>query len=104
MKKSMSSKFFTALFLAAAYIAGFTACSPGPEKREYAELERIFENPPESARPGVLWEWMGCNISKEGITRDLEALRETGFNRTLMFSLADVTTPWPKSWSPLSTH
>jgi hypothetical protein len=95
MNKTMSSKFFAALFLTAAYIAGFTACASGPEEREYAELERIFENPPESARPGVLWMWMGCNISKEGITRDLEALRETGFNRTLMFSLADVTTPWP---------
>ena len=100
----MSSKFFTALFLAAAYIAGFTACAPGPEKREYAELERIFENPPESARPGVIWMWMGCNISKQSITRDLEAILEAGFGRILMFSLADVTTPWPKSWSPLSTH
>jgi len=38
--------------------------------------------------------WMGCNISKAGITRDLEALQTAGFNRTTMFSLADVTTPW----------
>jgi len=42
----------------------------------------------------VLWMWMGANLSKEGITRDLEALKEEGFNRTTMFSLADVTTPW----------
>ena len=31
-----------------------------------------FINPPESAKPGVLWMWMGCNISKAGITKDLE--------------------------------
>ena len=49
---------------------------------------------PEAAKPGVLWMWMGCNLSKAGITRDLEALKQEGFNRTTMFSLADITTPW----------
>jgi hypothetical protein len=52
----------------------------------------VFNNPPESAKPGVLWMWMGSNISREGITRDLEALKKAGFNRTTMFSLADITT------------
>ncbi len=54
--------------------------------------EEAFTNPPESAKPGVLWMWMGCNITKEGITKDLEALKKAGFNRTTMFSLADITT------------
>ncbi len=39
-------------------------------------LSSIFTNPPESAKPGVLWEWMGSNITKEGITNDLEALKK----------------------------
>ena len=55
---------------------------------------RLFMSPPESAKPGVLWMWMGSNISKAGITKDLEALKQEGFNRTTMFSLADATTPW----------
>ena len=54
----------------------------------------VFLNPPESAKPGVLWMWMGNNLSKAGITKDLEALKKEGFNRTTMFSLADITTPW----------
>lgn len=58
------------------------------------ELDQVFAKPPESAKPGVLWMWMGCNLSAKGITRDLEALKKAGFNRTTMFSLADVTTPW----------
>lgn len=62
--------------------------------RPLDSLTRIFLNPPESAKPGVLWMWMGSNLSKEGITRDLEALKKEGFIRTTMFSLADVTTPW----------
>jgi hypothetical protein len=56
--------------------------------------EKVFIKPPESAKPGVLWMWMGANLSKAGITKDLEALKKEGFNRTTMFSLADVTTPW----------
>jgi alpha-L-rhamnosidase len=54
----------------------------------------VFKHPPETAKPGVLWMWMGSNISKEGITKDLEALKRQGFNKTTMYSLADITTPW----------
>ncbi len=63
-------------------------------KQSYADPANDFLNPPASASPGVLWMWMGSNLSKEGIKNDLEALKQEGFNRTTMFSLADVTTPW----------
>ncbi len=39
-------------------------------------LDVVFTNPPPAARPGVMWMWMGCNISKAAITRDLEALHD----------------------------
>jgi hypothetical protein len=56
--------------------------------------EQLFLNPPESAKPGVLWMWMGANVSKTGITKDLEALKQEGFNSTTMLGLADITNPW----------
>ncbi|MEO7211771.1 glycosyl hydrolase [Mucilaginibacter sp.] len=62
-----------------------------------ANPEKSFLNPPPAAKPGVLWMWMGANVSKAGIRKDLEALKKEGFNRTTMFSLADVTTPWAGS-------
>src|SRR5664279_4778767 len=37
-----------------------------------------FTAPPESARPYVLWMWMGSNVSATGITADLEAMKEAG--------------------------
>ena len=58
------------------------------------ELETVFQTPPRAARPQVLWMWMGGNVSSNGITRDLEALRDAGFGGATMFSLADVCTPW----------
>jgi hypothetical protein len=56
--------------------------------------EQLFLNPPESAKPGVLWMWMGANVSESGITKDLEALKEEGFNSTTIQGLADICNPW----------
>ena len=66
----------------------------GPARFGADELESVFQHPPDAARPGVLWMWMGCNLSQAGITRDLEALKAAGFGRTTMFSLADTCSPW----------
>ena len=53
-----------------------------------------FRNPPAISRPGVWWHWMGCNVSKEGIARDLEALKEAGFGSATIFGIADTCSPW----------
>jgi hypothetical protein len=36
----------------------------------------------------------GSDVTKGGITGDLEALNDAGFGAAMMFSLADVCTPW----------
>jgi hypothetical protein len=53
-----------------------------------------FRSPPESARPYVLWHWMGSNVSESGITRDLEAMKESGIGGATIYSLSDTTIPW----------
>lgn len=64
------------------------------QKGRYGDPEALFRHPPESAKPGVLWMWMGTNINKAGITADLEALKKAGFNSTTVVPLADVVNPW----------
>lgn len=66
-----------------------------PLARANHTLDQAFANPPQAAKPHVMWMWMGSNVSEQGITRDLEALHEAGFGGTLMFSCADTTNPWP---------
>ena len=46
---------------------------------------------PNSARPYVLWMWMGHNISAAGITRDLEAMREAQKSRKPIQLLVENT-------------
>jgi len=45
------------------------------------EFSDAFQNPPDSTRPGVYWYWLRDNISKEGITKDLEAMKRVGIGR-----------------------
>jgi hypothetical protein len=42
------------------------------------ELERNFHAPPDSSRAWVYWFWLNGNVSKEGITADLEAMKRAG--------------------------
>jgi len=39
-----------------------------------------FQNPPLSARPHTWWHWMNGNVTAEGITADLEAMKEVGID------------------------
>lgn len=56
--------------------------------------ESVFRNPPQSAKTGVWWHWMGSNVSKEGIVKDLDWFRETGIGAATIFGMCDVCTPW----------
>lgn len=46
-----------------------------------AQLENFFQNPPPETRPGCYWYWINDNVSKEGITQDLEAMARVGIGR-----------------------
>ena len=51
------------------------------------DLAAGFANPPDSARPQVWWHWMNGNVSKDGITADLEAFREKGIGGVHLFDV-----------------
>jgi len=46
-----------------------------------------FQSPPDSARPGVYWYFMDGHISKEGITKDLEAMKAAGIGYVLFMEV-----------------
>jgi hypothetical protein len=50
-------------------------------------MEEDFINPPPTAKPRVWWHWMGSNVSKEGITKDLEAMKAFGVSGATIFHL-----------------
>ena len=52
------------------------SCS-SPQGTSLEELKQGWENPPQSARNRVWWHWMNGNITKEGILKDLQWMKDT---------------------------
>ena len=51
-----------------------------------------FADPPASARPWVYWMWMDGNLSREGLTADLEAMQSAGIGGVMIMEV-DVGVP-----------
>ncbi|HOC56407.1 MAG TPA: glycosyl hydrolase [Verrucomicrobiota bacterium] len=47
-------------------------------------LERGFAQPPESTKPWCYWYWITDNISRQGITKDLEAMKRVGISQAFI--------------------
>lgn len=47
-------------------------------------LDEAFQNPPEETKPWCYWYWLKNDISKEGVTKDLEAMRKVGIKLAMI--------------------
>ena len=50
-------------------------------------IEAGFESPPASAKARTWWHWLNGNISKNGITADLEAMKRAGIQEAQIFNV-----------------
>lgn len=48
------------------------------------EIEQGFRNIPDSVQLAVYWYWISDNISKDGVIKDLHAMKEVGINRAFI--------------------
>lgn len=51
---------------------------------DFSAVERDFISPPETVQTAVYWHWINGNISKEGIVKDLHAMKQAGINRAFI--------------------
>lgn len=51
------------------------------------ELDRAFTAPPAAARPWVYWFFMDGNLTREGMTADLEAMRAAGIGGAIILEV-----------------
>ncbi len=64
-------------------------------------LETGFLNPPDSAKPQTWWHWMNGNITKVGLTADLEAMKQIGLGGATIVNVDCGIPPGPvKFMSP----
>ena len=57
-------------------------------------LREGFEAPPDSIRAAVYWYWLNNNISKEGVVKDLEAMKKVGITRAFIGNQATDDLPY----------
>jgi len=55
----------------------------------HVDLETVFQNPPDEAKPWVYWYWMRANATSKGITKDLEAMAETGVGGAVLMPIGN---------------
>jgi len=53
-------------------------------------LRLNFKNPPADTKPWVYWYWISDHISKEGITKDLEAMAKVGIGEALIGNIDEI--------------
>ena len=88
------------------YIVLITGCG---NKNSFSALEKGFLAPPDSARPGVYWYFMDGNLSKEGMTKDLESMKKAGIGY-LVYLEVNVGVPrgpvdfFSTEWKALFRH
>jgi len=73
------------------------------------DLAKNFTTPPDSARPWVFWNWINGNITRVGITKDLEAMKRAGIGGVLIFEVDQGVPAGPVAmmsdeWQQLFAH
>ena len=58
-------------------------------------LDSGFQTPPESAKPRTWWHWVSGNVSAEGITADLEAMKRIGLGGAQIFTVEQSNVKGP---------
>lgn len=87
------------------------SCTDGSGKDpSFEAIERGFRSVPDSMKLGVYWYWISDNVSKEGVVRDLEAMKKAGINRAFIGNVGIDGVPYgdtkiftPEWWDILHT-
>jgi hypothetical protein len=64
-----------------------TQCTLDKKSPAEGNLARNFVSPPDEARPWVFWFWLNGNITRGGITADLEAMKRAGIGGVLIMEV-----------------
>jgi hypothetical protein len=68
-----------------------TACG---DHRGSDSLETQFATPPETIQVGVYWYWINDNITKEGVVKDLQAMKQAGINSAFIGNIGNQGYPY----------
>ncbi len=78
---------------AASVVANAAGEAAEPDKAGDRISPTVFAEPPVHVRPGGFWDWLNGSITKEQITRDLEAMKRGGMRGGEIWDVAAYADP-----------
>lgn len=77
----------TAIILSALLVC-LMSCTPttAVKDKSLKSLREGFNNPPKEAQVCTWWHWLDGNVTREGITADLEAMHRVGIHEATLFN------------------
>lgn len=62
----------------------------------FKSIQNTFQSAPDSIQTSVYWYWLSGNVSKEGVIKDLEAMKKVGINRAFIGDIGLNDVPYGK--------
>ena len=92
------------IYFAVMVMSTFSCKIPQPDI-----LKEGFLNPPDSAKPGVYWYFMDGNLSRDGMTKDLESMKAAGISNLIFLEVGIGVPRGPvdfmsEEWQDLFVH
>ena len=87
MKNRIDKTSKTVVLAAAIITCIIQICGCQTKATSMSDLAAGFISPPDSAKPLTWWHWMNGNVTKEGITLDLEKMKEVGIGGFQIFDV-----------------
>jgi hypothetical protein len=74
--------------------------------RAQVPLDELFANPPEESKPWCYWYWLNNHISKDGVTKDLEAMHKAGIKLAMIGNIegGDGVKMFSPEWYEITRH
>jgi hypothetical protein len=66
------------------------------QSSSFKAIETAFINVPDSIQTSVYWYWISGNISKQGVIKDLQAMKKVGINRAFIGNIGLDEVPYGK--------
>ncbi|MES2807506.1 MAG: glycosyl hydrolase, partial [Bacteroidota bacterium] len=97
-KAVLSNCFFACLLSSAITINASAQVKPvsSASVSNFKSIETGFITVPDDIQTSVYWYWLSDNISKEGVIKDLEAMKKVGINRAFIGNIGIDDLPYGK--------
>ncbi|MDR2285993.1 MAG: hypothetical protein LBE04_00735 [Prevotellaceae bacterium] len=97
-KKSMFTFFLTLGFAFTMQAQVGKSYGFGQRPENLRSLAQQFAAPADDYKPHAWWHWLGTNYSKEGMTLDLQAMKEAGIGGVVVFNAPSWLDPAKNPW------